>query len=108
MQDGALVALVSEERFTNIKNQSGFPSHALDWIVSEYGVGLEEMDAILFPHLVQPIDFAKIYGGDYSYRHLLLNLLGHAVPGRLLGSSKLIHPYVAIFRRYRDALVRAY
>jgi carbamoyltransferase len=108
MQDGAVKALVSEERFTNVKNQSGFPHRALDWVASEFGVGLDEMDAIVFPHLVQPIDFAKSYAGDYSYRHLLFHLASHAVPRRLLGSSNLIGPYVALFRGYRDGVVRGH
>ncbi len=108
MQDGVVTALVSEERFTNIKNQSGFPRRALDWITAEFGVTLDEMDAILIPHLVQPIDFAKTYAGDYSYRHLLLHLLSHAVPRRLLGSAQLIGPYVALFRGHRDRVVRGH
>jgi len=108
MRNGALTALVSEERFTNVKNQAGFPSRALDWITSEFCVGLDEMDAIIIPHLVQPIDFAKIFASHYSYRHLLLHLLSHGVPRRLLGSANLVGPYVALFRGYRNGVVRGY
>ncbi len=108
MRNGLVTALVSEERFTNVKNQSGFPHRALDWIASEFCIGLDEMDAIIIPHLVQPIDFAKTFTSHYSYRHLLLHLLSHAVPRRLLGSAKLVGPYITLFRGYRNSVVRGY
>jgi len=108
MRNGAVMALVSEERFTNVKNQSGFPHQALEWIVSEFCIGLDEMDAIIIPHLVQPIDFAKTFSSHYSYRHLALHVLSHAVPRRVLGAAKLVDPYVSLFRGYRNGVVRGY
>ncbi|MBT7292135.1 MAG: hypothetical protein HN838_06330 [Rhodospirillaceae bacterium] len=108
MKDGELIALVSEERFTNVKNQAGFPRHALEWILSDNQITLADMDAIVFPHLVQPIDFSKSYASHYSYRHLLAHLLNYVVPRNLLASPALVRPYVGLFRHHRSKTIRAY
>jgi carbamoyltransferase len=108
MQDGRLMALVSEERFTNIKNQSGFPRLSLQWILSEYRITMAEMDAVVFPHLVQPINFAKTFAGHYSHRHLLAYFLNFLVPRKILAAPHMVTPYIKLFRRYRLKIIRSH
>ncbi|MEF2146616.1 MAG: carbamoyltransferase C-terminal domain-containing protein [Desulfovibrionaceae bacterium] len=38
LEDGRVVAAVQEERFTNVKNDFGFPYNACQWLIREYGI----------------------------------------------------------------------
>jgi carbamoyltransferase len=46
--DGRIVAAVQEERFTRIKQDAGFPRHAIDYCLSAGGVGLDQVDYVVF------------------------------------------------------------
>ena len=46
--DGEIVAAAQEERFTRKKHDSRFPGHALDYCLSEAGIGLDQVDLIAF------------------------------------------------------------
>jgi carbamoyltransferase len=46
--DGRIVAAVQEERFTRIKQDAGFPRHAIDYCLAAGGVGLDQVDHVVF------------------------------------------------------------
>lgn len=46
--DGKAVAAAHEERFTRKKQDAGFPKHAVAYVLAEYGLGVADMDAIVF------------------------------------------------------------
>ncbi len=46
--DGEIVAAAQEERFTRKKHDSRFPLHALDYCLSEAGIGLDQVDLVAF------------------------------------------------------------
>ena len=46
--DGRIVAAVQEERFTRIKQDAGFPRHAIDYCLAAGGVGLDQVDYVVF------------------------------------------------------------
>src|SRR6185295_6033774 len=46
--DGEIVAAAQEERFTRKKHDSSFPRHALEYCLSEAGVGLDDVDLVAF------------------------------------------------------------
>ncbi len=46
--EGRVVAAAQEERFTRKKHDSGFPANAIDYCLSEAGVGLGEIDYVAF------------------------------------------------------------
>lgn len=48
VEDGKVVAAAQEERFTRIKNDSSFPSHAVKFCLEFANVTLNEIDAIVF------------------------------------------------------------
>jgi carbamoyltransferase len=48
LADGEIVAAAQEERFTRIKHDAAFPSHAIDWCLHHAGVGRDEIDAVVF------------------------------------------------------------
>jgi carbamoyltransferase len=46
--DGEIVAAAQEERFTRKKHDSRFPGHALEYCLSEAGIGLDQVDLVAF------------------------------------------------------------
>jgi carbamoyltransferase len=48
LQDDKIVAAAQEERFTRKKNDESFPSHAVHYCLQAGGIGLNEVDYIVF------------------------------------------------------------
>ncbi|MBC7991851.1 MAG: hypothetical protein H7Z15_01230, partial [Rhizobacter sp.] len=48
IEDGVIVAAAQEERFTRKKHDSGFPTHAIDYCLSQAGVGMKGIDRVVF------------------------------------------------------------
>ena len=46
--DGELIAAAQEERFTRIKHDSGFPAHAIKYVLEEAGMEYNELTAVIF------------------------------------------------------------
>ncbi|HVE24410.1 MAG TPA: carbamoyltransferase N-terminal domain-containing protein, partial [Sporichthya sp.] len=49
--DGAIVAAASEERFTRVKNQDGFPHQALEFCLARAGVTAADVDHVAYAAL---------------------------------------------------------
>ena len=48
VEDGKIIAMASEERFSRKKNDGGFPKHAIDYCLSEAGINANELDEIVY------------------------------------------------------------
>jgi carbamoyltransferase len=48
LDDGEIVAAAQEERFTRTKHDSAFPHHAVAYCLTEAGVSVDELDAVVF------------------------------------------------------------
>ena len=48
IEDGVIIAAAQEERFTRKKHDPGFPSHSVQYCLSEAGVQLSDLDVIVF------------------------------------------------------------
>lgn len=48
VRDGEIVAAAQEERFTRKKHDAGFPHQAVEYCLREAGVGLEQVDRVVF------------------------------------------------------------
>jgi carbamoyltransferase len=46
--DGELIAAAQEERFTRIKHDSGFPAHAIKYVLEEAGMDYNDLTAVVF------------------------------------------------------------
>ncbi|MDP2705027.1 MAG: carbamoyltransferase [Patescibacteria group bacterium] len=46
--DGEVVAAAHEERFTRKKHDAGFPTHAVEYVLSEYGLTISDLNAVVF------------------------------------------------------------
>jgi carbamoyltransferase len=89
--DGKLVAMVSEERFSRRKNHSGFPALAVRWLLEEHGLTGRDIDAVGVPGLVTPMqEFGEQTGPWYS----LASTLSRLVPASIMGSHALRRSYL--------------
>lgn len=60
LKDGKVFACASEERFTNIKNFTGFPKNAVDYCLFEAGISFSDIDLITIPtRVLSPIHTTK-------------------------------------------------
>jgi carbamoyltransferase len=48
VSDGAISAAAQEERFTRKKHDAGFPTHAIEFCLAEAGIGLADVDFVVF------------------------------------------------------------
>jgi carbamoyltransferase len=48
VRGGEIVAAAQQERFSRIRHDAGFPAQALDYCLAEEGVGLDEVDYVVF------------------------------------------------------------
>ena len=48
LQDGVLIAAAEEERFTRIKHDYGFPTHAIDFCLRQAGITSRDLDYVVF------------------------------------------------------------
>jgi carbamoyltransferase len=48
VRDGEIVAAAQEERFTRVKHDPGFPTHAVAYCLGEGGLAVGELDAVAF------------------------------------------------------------
>lgn len=46
--DGVIVAAAQEERFTRKKHDPGFPQHAIEYVLSEAGLSMKDVDGVVF------------------------------------------------------------
>ena len=48
VQDGRIIAAAQEERFTRQKFDASYPRLAIDYCLSEAGIGLKDLDYVVF------------------------------------------------------------
>lgn len=91
LQDGEVISMVSEERFTNIKNQGGFPRKSVEWILQSQNLRWEDIDQVVFPHLVALIEYGS--GKESSFARNIYEFLTQFLPRRLMASTPLLRLY---------------
>ena len=48
LKDGEIIAAVQEERFTRVKHDDSFPEKAIQYVLNEAGLNLEDLSCIIF------------------------------------------------------------
>jgi len=81
VRDGHVIAACQEERFTRIKHDAGFPSHAVDWCLKQGGIALGDVDDVAF--FWNPGIHAESFHRSSSARRHHLEFLS-SVPNYLL------------------------
>lgn len=91
LEDGKVICLISEERFTNIKNQSGFPKNSVEWILKSQNLKWEDIDQVVFPQLIALMEFER--GKESSFARSIYKFLSKILPARLVGSTNFLRMY---------------
>jgi carbamoyltransferase len=92
---GRILAIVSEERFSRRKNQSGFPTLAVRWLVDEYGLDAKNLDVVAAAGLLTPMqEFGKQIGPWYR----VASAISKVAPSRLMRAPGLTKAYQAVRR----------
>ncbi len=58
LADGDIVGYAEEERFNRQKHTSAYPAGAIDWLLAENGIGLDDLDEVVF--YLNPAKYLKI------------------------------------------------
>ena len=78
LKDGEIIAAVQEERFTRVKQDKGFPAHALMFCLDKAGITLDEVEAIYYyenPHKkLQRIASTYLNFGLRGYRSFISDM----------------------------------
>lgn len=98
LKDGEIVSMVSEERFTNIKNQGGYPEKSINWIMSVNSMQFDSCDYIVFPHLVPPLVMTDVYT-ELPLKKKIFSIVNSMFSAFIVGSKKLITPYIKVLLR---------
>jgi len=64
--DGHLVFAAAEERYSRVKQHSGFPHRALDDALNYTGIRVEEIDHVAYPFLAAPREIGCLAGNMLS------------------------------------------
>ena len=105
LNNGIIRYLLLEERFTNMKNQGGFPKKALKWIERQPGFSLEDCDLIAIGCLGLPVYDTKTR--NYIV-HKMFSKSTKLFPYTIISSNRLILPYLALVGRKRMRQLKCY
>jgi carbamoyltransferase len=99
--DGKILGMVSEERFTQVKNQGGFPVNAVRWLLESNNIKAKDIDLTVFPGLLMPIQDITAYNRD---RHKWYKLASKYLPSKILASDYLTGLYIQNGKKKRAKL----
>ena len=100
-EDGTILGLVSEERFTKVKNMGGFPYHSINWLLKSTQTEISKIDKIAFATMTQPLqDISYYQKGLRKY----LAYLSHVIPDFCFRSQIISHFYKSLNFKKRQEL----
>src|SRR5262245_52029747 len=74
--DGEIVAAAAEERFTGEKQTGAFPVHAIRYCLAEYGLRIDQIDALV--HAFDYAPYEKVWRMDTCSNGLYDNVFSRA------------------------------
>ncbi|MCP4404404.1 MAG: hypothetical protein GY801_44770 [bacterium] len=102
VEDGKILAMVSEERFTRVKNDGGIPRNAIDWVLKSTQTTADDIDSVAIVGLMEPITDIGRYTRS---RHKYFSLLAEHLPQSFLDNPKLYQPYIRYQQKKRREFV---
>ncbi|MDJ0926838.1 MAG: carbamoyltransferase C-terminal domain-containing protein [Gammaproteobacteria bacterium] len=91
--DGRIEAIVSEERFSRNKNDSGFPGRAVQWLFDNYSLDANAIDRIAIAGLLTGMEIGEWEEGPWE---IFAAQVSRIVPARLMTSNALVAPYLRL------------
>ena len=101
LNNGEILGMVSEERFTKTKNKGGFPMNAIKWLLSDNGIKGDEIDSIAFPGYLTPI--LEVNSHD-RHRHKRISKLSKFIPNKIIMSTSLTNSFIKSQKKKREKL----
>jgi len=103
--NGEIKYLLQEERFTNVKNQGGFPEKSLEWLMRQADFNIVDVDFISIGCFDLPVYNEKTKNDIF---HKLLFLGQTIIPKKIISSELLIRPYLTLAWIKRRKQLRDY
>jgi len=88
LKDGKVVACISEERFSRIKNQSGIPARAIAYVLHANNITLNDLDLVVLDNhysVDEDVDFGKHFYESFtkqSWKNHTLSKIGYNHPNQ--------------------------
>jgi len=98
LENGKILGMASEERFTRSKSQGGFPLHAVKWLLSEFDMEPGQLDHIVFPGFLPPIQEVNAHN---RHRHNRISKASKYIPDKILTSQKLTEFFIQTEKQKR-------
>jgi len=103
LKNGKIIACVSEERFSRLKNNIGFPQKAMEYVLNFAGIKAEELDMVVFSggclSLTKPGEPYNSYIRAYKEKSFLRKTFGYLA----YKYPKLMEPIIK-FKHGKDSL----
>ena len=86
LNNGKILGMASEERFTKVKNQGGFPIKAIQWLLDENDISQNKITNIAFAGKINPVTEVT---SNKRLRHNFISKISQYLPSSLIKSSLL-------------------
>ena len=100
VEDGRVIASAAEERFSRIKQHSGFPLQSVKWLLSSTGTTTEQIDAVTYPFF-SPLH-ENLLMGKGLFWHNIRNLTSNCLLREKM--AHLVFSQITLMRTLRDHL----
>ena len=101
LNNGEILGMVSEERFTQTKNKGGFPINAIKWLLNDNRIKGDDIDSIAFPGYLAPI--LEVTSHD-RHRHRRISKLSKIIPNKIIMSKTLTNSFIQSQKKKREKL----
>lgn len=102
MEDGKILACISEERLNRIKEFGGLPKESIKKVLKMSNTSPEEVDLVVFPFLVQPLSYEN-YINEKGLSMTFLKFVTKIMPHSLLFKSNFwVDPALRLFSLFRS------
>ncbi len=103
IRDGEVVACVSEERFTQIKNDVGYPYKAIEFVLKKGGISPEDCDKIALASYIQdPVAIKTKRVTRYTIKDYVKEMYEHWKPVLLENQPSTFQQWVLNNQRLND------
>ena len=102
LNNGKILGMASEERFTNKKNQGGLPIKTIQWLLEDNNIKPDDLDNIVFAGKIMPVTEVT---SKKRTRHNLISKLSEYIPKSIIKSdiiNKLLINRLQIKRKKLD------
>ncbi|MBI5391922.1 carbamoyltransferase [Candidatus Woesearchaeota archaeon] len=83
LKDGKIIWCISEERFSRIKNHTGFPILAVKYILMKEKISVQDLDKVVlddhYSFVAEPYNFGTVFFQSYTQKSFRKRMLGKLI-----------------------------